>query len=164
MYSPTSGRIVSTIIPDSPQHQQSIQQNLWIWRLSEEIVEVLDKQVSRDHLTWGYSVTNWRQNLQEQFSHLISDLQAVCLGTELISDEEIISQIYEVQHSHILQLEASDPASAFPLLMDIEYEGPFERVFKMLFTKYPQYQRLEFTGQHYTTVAEYFMMYYLDPP
>jgi len=48
--------------------------------------------------------------------------------------------------------------------MDIEYEGPFERVFKMLFTKYPQYQQLEFTGQHYTTVAEYFMMYYLDPP
>jgi len=71
--------------------------------------------------------------------------------------------MYEVQHSHILQVEASNPASAFPLVVDTKYDG-FSRLFKILFTNHPQYQRLEFTGQHYTTVAEYFMTKFLDPP
>ena len=80
-----------------------------------------------------------------------------------ISDRKLVSLIYEVQHSHILQVEASGCASVFPLMFVTEHD-PFERVFKILFTKHPQYQRLGFTGQHYTIVAEYFMMYFLDPP
>jgi len=79
-----------------------------------------------------------------------------------ISDEELISLIYEVQHSHILQVEASDLALVAPLLVDIAHDGPFNWVFETLFTKHPQYQRLEFTVQHYTTAAEYFMGI-LDP-
>jgi len=84
-----------------------------------------------------------------------------------ISDEESISLMYEVQHSHILQAEASVPASVFSLVVDTQYEGydePFERVIRILFTKHPQYHRLEFTAQHYTTVAEYFITEFLDRP
>ena len=81
-----------------------------------------------------------------------------------ISDEELISLIYEVQHSHILQVEASDPASVAPLLVEMEYDEPFEQSFKILFTKHPQYQWLEFTGQHYATAAEHFLTYFLNPP
>ena len=81
-----------------------------------------------------------------------------------ILDEKQILLIYEVQHSHILQVEASDSASVFPLVVDTAYHRIFHQVLKRVFTKHPQYQRLEFTGQNYTTVAEYLMWYYLEPP
>jgi len=71
--------------------------------------------------------------------------------------------IYQVQHSHILQVEASDPPLVSPLMIVTESENTDFRVFKILFIKYPQYHRLEFTEQHYTTVADYFMTYFLDP-
>jgi len=74
-----------------------------------------------------------------------------------ISNGELISLIYEVQHSHIRRVEASKPTSVFALVFDTEYNESYGRVFKTLFTKHPQYHRLDFTGQHYTTVAEYFM-------
>jgi len=80
-----------------------------------------------------------------------------------ISDEELISQIYEVQHSHILQVEASDLASMAPLLVEMGYEEPSEQAVRILFTTHPQYHRLEFTGQLYTTVAECFIMYFFYP-
>jgi len=76
-----------------------------------------------------------------------------------------ISLIYEVQHSHILQVEVSDLASVFPLfIFDEDFDEAFEEIVKILFTKYSQYHRLEFTGQHYTTVAQYFMWNFLEPP
>jgi len=127
------------------------------WCLSEEIIEMLDKQVSRHYSNRGESVTNWRQGLLEQFTHLISDFQALCFQTVSISNGELILLIYEVQHSHIRQVEASNPTSVFALVFDTEYNESYGRVFKTLFTKHPQYHRLDFTGQHYTTVAEYFM-------
>jgi len=71
--------------------------------------------------------------------------------------------IYEVQHSHILQVEASDPALVYPLTVYMESNASFYRVIKILFTKHPQYQQLEFTGQHYTTVSEYFMWNLVTP-
>jgi len=80
-----------------------------------------------------------------------------------ISDEELVSLIFEVQHFHIRQVEASGPTSVFPLVVDTEYEDPFDRVVKILFTNHPQYQQLGFTGQHYTTVAQYFMWNFLEP-
>jgi len=80
-----------------------------------------------------------------------------------MSDEELISLIYEVQHSHILQVEASDSASVFPLVVDTAYHRVFHQVLKRVFTKYPQYQQLKFTGQHYTAVAEYFMRFLRQP-
>jgi len=79
------------------------------------------------------------------------------------NEEELISLIYEVQYSNILQIGASDPASVFPLLVDIEYEEPFYQVIKILSTKHPQYQRLKFTRQHYTTVAEYLTSFLEQP-
>ena len=80
-----------------------------------------------------------------------------------ISDEHLISMIYEVQHSHILQVEALDPASLSSTIGG-EYIDPFYRVFEILFTKYPQYQQLEFTERHYTSVAEYFMTHFFNSP
>ena len=134
------------------------------WWFSEGVIQMLEKKVSGDYLNWGEWDTNGRQNFQEQFPHLISDLQAVCLQTVSISNRKLVSLIYEVQHSHILQVEASDPASVAPLMVYMGYKEPFDRVFEILFTKYPKYQRLEFTGQHYTTVAEYFVTCFLDLP
>ena len=80
-----------------------------------------------------------------------------------ISDGELISLIYEVQHFYILQVAALDLTSVFPILLDTEYDldVPYLWVFNILFTKHPQYQLLEFTGQHYTVVAEYAMMFFL---
>jgi len=126
------------------------------WYLAIEIIKMLEKRVSRDYLNCDETLTSWRQNLQEQFAHLISDLQAVCLRTEDIRlDKGLLSLIYEVQHFHILQVEASEPASVFPLLSYHEYLETFHWFFTILFTKHPQYQRLEFTEEHYTKVAEY---------
>jgi len=126
------------------------------WYLSKQSIKMLDKWVSRDYLNCDEILTSWRQNLQEQFAHLISDLQAVCLRTEEIcQDEDLLSLIYEVQHFHILQVEASEPASVFPLTRPYdEYQDTFHWVVMTLFTKHPQYQRLEFTEEHYTKVAE----------
>jgi len=76
-----------------------------------------------------------------------------------------ISLIYEVQHYHILQVEVSDLASVFPLfIFDGAFDEAFGKVVKILFTKYSQYHRLEFTGQHYTTVAENILGHFLDLP
>jgi len=59
-----------------------------------------------------------------------------------------------VQHFHILQAEASEPASVFPFWLYNGYYYPSHWVVMTLFTKHPQYQRLEFTEEHYTKVAE----------
>jgi len=91
--------------------------------------------------------------MQEQFTHLFSDLQAVCLRTEDIWNDDLLSLIYEVQHFHILQVEASEPALVFPLQLYYEYPYPYHWIVMILFTKHPQYQRLEFTEEHYTEVA-----------
>ena len=72
--------------------------------------------------------------------------------------------MYELQRPHILQIGASDPTSVFPRVVDMGDFKPFDRVVKMLFTKHPQYHRLEFKGKHYTTVAEYIMFQFSDPP
>jgi len=86
-------------------------------------------------------------------AHLISDLQAVFLRTEDTWDDNLLSLIYEVQHFHILQVEAFEPALLFPLWPYNEYPYPYHWVFMILFTKHPQYQQLEFTEEHYTKVA-----------
>jgi len=124
------------------------------WYFSMDIIKMLDKQVSRDYLNCDETLTSWRQNLQEQFAHLISDLQAVFLRTEDTWDDNLLSLIYEVQNFHILQVEASEPASVFPLWPYKEYRESFHWVVMILFTKHPQYQRLEFTEEHYTKVAD----------
>ena len=131
------------------------------WYLSMEIINMLDKRVSRDYLNCDETLTSWRQNLQEQFAHLISDLQAICLRKVSISDDHQTSLIYEVQHPHVLQVEALD-ASLFSTVYG-GYIDPFHNVFEMLFIKHLRYHRLEFTGQHYTTVAEYLVKVFMPP-
>ena len=123
------------------------------WYFSSDIIKMLDKRASRDYLNCDETLTSWRQNLQEQFAHLISDLQAVCLRTVNIWDDNLLSLIYEVQHFHIPQVEASEPASVFPILPYNESHHTFHWVIMILFTKHPQYQRLEFTEEYYTKVA-----------
>jgi len=73
---------------------------------------------------------------------------------DICQDKDLLSLIYKVQHFHILQVEASEPASVFPLWPYDEYDDTFYWVVMTLFTKHPQYQRLEFTEEHYTDVAE----------
>ena len=79
-----------------------------------------------------------------------------------IGDEMVISLMYELQHPHILQIGASDPALVFPRVVAMNVLQPFDQIVKILFTKHPQYHGLEFKGQHYTTVAKYFMGYFLE--
>jgi len=133
------------------------------WFLSSEIIKMLDKQVSRGYLNGGKTVTKWRQKLEDQFPHLISDLQAVCFQKKPVPNDELILLVYESQYSHILQVDASHPASAFPLNVHTEADKDLCWIIKRLFTPHPLQQGLEFTGQHYTIVAKYFMII-LDPP
>jgi len=58
----------------------------------------------------------------------------------------------------------TDLALVFPIITELQEEEYFEDVFRTLFTEHPLYQRLEFTVQHYTTVAEYIMFQVLDLP
>ena len=160
----TSRGAQSTIIPDSPQRHG----NIWgDWSFLVVVFDGNYRDAGQTGKTWwfncGQSVTNWRQNLHEQLSHLLPDLQAFCLQTVSISYGELISLIYEVQHFYILQVAALYLTSVFPILLDTEYDldVPYLWVFNILFTKHPQYQLLEFTGQHYTVVAEYAMMFFL---
>jgi len=80
-----------------------------------------------------------------------------------MEDEEVFLLMYELQHPHILQIGASDPALVFPRVVNIGNCDMPDLVVKILFTKHPQYHRLEFTGQHYTTAAENFMWSFLAP-
>ena len=51
-----------------------------------------------------------------------------------------------MQHSHVLQVEALDQASVFPVQFDSEYHMILYLAVEMLFTKHTQYQWLELLG------------------
>jgi len=102
------------------------------------------------------------QNLEEQFSHLISDLPAVCFKAfgKLDKDEWLILLVYEAHHPHVLQVEASNPAFNFPFKFISDLEQRIRDIMMRIVTLHPEGQKLELTGQHYATVAsKVFFMY-----
>jgi len=129
------------------------------WHLTSKTFEMLHNIVSHDHLHCSETVTNECQNLSEEFSHFITDLATVCFKAfhKIGQDGTLTLLVYEAHYSHILQVEASNPASAFLLGL-----SPIHRIIKRIFTLHPQRHRLQFTGQCYALVAEYYMNSYLS--
>ena len=70
----------------------------------------------------------------------------------------VISLFYKAHYSHLLQVEASNPASMFPFNMKPEH---IDQIVKQILTLHPELQRFELRGQHYAMVANHFMHRYL---
>ena len=96
------------------------------------------------------------QNLEGQFPCLISDLSTVCFQAfqRPDVDESLICLLYEAHYSHLLQIEVfySDFAPPFNILQGIKPQ--IRQIIKRINTLRPQQQTLEFTGEHYATVAK----------
>ena len=112
------------------------------------------KQVSDDYLHYGETVTNHHQNLEEQFPQLISELSSICFQAFQKQDESLTCLVYEAHCSHLLQLEASKHALAFPFDILPEMKPPILQIIKRIITLHPQKQIFEFTARHYATVAQ----------
>ena len=66
--------------------------------------------------------------------------------------------IFRINYSHFLQVEASNPASAFPINDRSDHES---EIVNQTLVLHLELQRFEFTKQHYAMVAYYFMDKYL---
>jgi len=69
--------------------------------------------------------------------------------------------VYEVHYPGILQVEASNPASAFPFNIVDDIKQRIRHILRTIVTLHPKRQRLHFADWHYTVVARYFMHIYL---
>ena len=70
-------------------------------------------------------------------------------------DESLTCLVYETHYSHLLRVEALNPAFAFPFEFSLMVIKPtIRRVIKRIITLHPQWKRPEFMGRHYTTVAQ----------
>jgi len=69
--------------------------------------------------------------------------------------------VYEAHYSHRLQVEASNPASEFPLNIFRGIKQRLRQIIKELVTLHLERQRFELTGKHYAMVAEHFIDNYL---
>jgi len=114
---------------------------------------MLHDQVSHEYLIMTKNVTNKCQNLLEQFSHLITDLVAVCFEAfqKADLDETVTLLVYEARYFHTLQVKASNPASVFHLH---NVKQRIRGIINRSVTLDPQWHRLEFTGWHYALVAK----------
>jgi len=65
--------------------------------------------------------------------------------------------VYEAHYSHILRIEASNPASEFRCNVLTRIGQQICGILKRIVTTHPQRHRLELTGQHYALVGTYFM-------
>jgi len=92
------------------------------------------------------------QNLEEQFPHLITDIATVCFEAfhKINLDETLTLLLYEAHYSHVLRVEASNPASAFDI-PDVKQR--MRGIIMRIVTVHPQRHRLKFTGQHYALVV-----------
>jgi len=108
----------------------------------------------------GETVTNERQNLEEEFPHLITDLTTVCFEAfrKADPDEVLTLLVYE---AHRPMIEASNPASVFPFNVVADITQPIKRIINKIVTQHPQRQRIEFTGKHYALIAYYYLDRYL---
>lgn len=104
------------------------------------------------------------QNFEEEFSHLIFDLPNVCFQAFQNADLDkwLTLFVYEVQYSHFLRVEASNPASAFPLKIGSFLQREIRQIIKRTVTLHPQRQRFLFDGDHFTIVARHFVVFHLS--
>jgi len=132
------------------------------WHLTLKTFEMLHNIVSHDHLHCSETVTNKCQNLSEEFPHFITDLAPVCFKAfhKIGQDKTLTLLVYQAHYFHILQVEAPNPASAF--LHNVIRLSPIHMIIKSIFTLHPLRHRLQFTGQCYALVAEYYMHNYLS--
>jgi len=72
----------------------------------------------------------------------------------------LICLLYEAYYSHLLQVEELNPAFVFPFKFLEDIKPPIQQIIKKIITLDPQRQKLEFTGQHYATVAQSLIRYY----
>ena len=133
------------------------------WWLSSLIMEMLHKHVSYGYLCYSKTLTNCYQKIKDTFPRLIHDLLTVCFYAfyKAEPDKELTLLVYEAQFSHILQLEATNPASAFPLNVLDALERQLHRIIGVIVTLHPQPQRFVFTGRHYAMISGHFIDSYL---
>jgi len=133
------------------------------WYLVSAFIEMVHTQVSSDYLHCSEAVTNGWQNFLENFPHLIPDLATVCFQAFQKGDpeKELILLVYEAHYPHVLQVEASNPASMYPLNIDPDMKQGIGEVIRKIVASHAQMRRCIFTGQHYAMVALYFMGNYL---
>jgi len=124
---------------------------------------MLHYRVSHGYQQYGQRLTKKYQNFEEQFSHLISDLPNVWFQAFQNADLDkwLTLFVYEVQYSHFLHVEASNPASAFPLKIGSFLQWEIRQIIKRTVTLHPQRQRFLFDGDHFTIVACHFVVCHL---
>ena len=103
------------------------------------------------------------QNLEEQIPSLVSNIVTICFEAfqKRHPDEQLTFLVYEAHYSPILQLEASNPASALPLNHLHNIKQRFRQVLKRIIAEHPERQRFDFTEQHYAMIAQDFIYGYL---
>lgn len=69
--------------------------------------------------------------------------------------------VYEAHYSHVLRLEASNPASVFSFNVVGHIKQKIRDVIQGIITMHPERWRLDLTEQHYAVVAWYSMRFYL---
>lgn len=98
-----------------------------------------------------------------QYSHLIIDFASVCVRAfqKTDPDEHLSTLVYYEEHSHIHQIEAPCPASAFSILVLLSsnmHIGPrMHLLIKTVIATRTGLQRNALTRQHYATVAGLFL-------
>jgi len=134
------------------------------WYLVSTIMEALHIQVSRDYLRLREAITNSCQNLEEQFSHLISDLPTLCSQAFQRADQdpEMTLLVYETHYSYVLRVDASNPALGFPLEASPDPKHYIRQFIKKFDNSHPEQQNFVFKGEHYATVAESMICSLLD--
>ena len=136
-------------------------QTFLFWKLLSYILETLHNQVRHDHVHFTqHSLIN-SQNLENKYPHLISDLASVCVHAfeKTEPDPALSVLVYYEHYSHLLHIEALNPASVFPpfILSYLEFGPQTHQVIKKIVAEQTKLQRDMLTGPHYATVAQYFM-------
>jgi len=129
-----------------------------------KIIEILRNQV-RCIFFIVKTVTNLFPNLRDlkdQLSHLISNLSKVCFHAfrKPHPDKELTLLIYEANYLHVLQLEASNPASVFSFNVLSAIKEQIRHIIRIIVTLQPERQIFDFTEQHNAMIAQYFMLAY----
>lgn len=138
------------------------------WPFLSSIFETLHNQVCRaNHLHCvKHSLIN-SQNLEDQYPHLISDLGSVCVQAfqKTEPDPGLSVLVYYEHYSHILHIDALNPASVFPLFIVSYLQlGPHtHQIIKAIIVKHTELQIDALTGHHYPTVAQYFWIVTRSP-
>jgi len=102
-------------------------------------------------------------NFEDQSPDLISKLPNVCFQAfqRPSPDIELTLLVYEAHYPHVLQVEASNPASLYPFVIAGDIKRQIHHIIRRIVTIHHERHRLDFTGQHYAMVAKYLIHNYL---